>query len=287
MSAFLEPLCYHHLGRRELTVLAGAIHGLASDVPFILPFQGFSILQGSQKDLVPEIWHSGTDRVPRMRQSREPELLSTISFQFQQPHRWPGPLELTLPLSSTAMTHNLPSILSASHWEGGRGAPLKRTRLAQKQSQVIKLDTKYFTNGLHAPDVMVPLIPITPPRQVMDGWENILRRVNINGAPVPASQELETVVQEILQDNSAAFLDDGQNRFDVWAMVVPPDAFSALRAELLGYEPWPKGMGRLAARSKALEHSTHFPSLLGRGCRFHKIRTCGHFRLKTSHTNLL
>ncbi|UKZ77164.1 hypothetical protein TrVFT333_004883 [Trichoderma virens FT-333] len=72
-----------------------------------------------------------------------------------------------------------------------------------------------------------PLMPLTQPRTVTESFGNIIRGIEVDGTTIPASTELEDIVNALHKQNTQSGVLSGP--VGVWAMVIPnPETSGAL-----------------------------------------------------------
>jgi hypothetical protein len=72
------------------------------------------------------------------------------------------------------------------------------------------------------------MFPITEPRRIVSGLGNIVRQIEIDGKPTPASSELETAVQQVINRRAKSNPDVATKTIAVWALVIPPSIADSL-----------------------------------------------------------
>jgi hypothetical protein len=263
---------------RPVSVLAVIVSGLPPSHVFGDPSNGFSILHGELEQLMPDLWQPVGLKIPRSPRSRDAELQSSIGFVLGQGPKWPAPVEVTIPLANTTFINNRQSTLLAMQWDRAANDGYRTAGVVEKQTQRVLLNTEAagpdaasISQGFHA-DLTIPLVPVTPPRLVLAGWENIVRQIELDGKPVPASQELEDIVHTIFAQQQKTYEEGEIKTIPVWALVIPPKAIGIRRravemakeaTSLLSGGP-SEGLQRLAERAVSSDW-------LADGCRLHRV----------------
>jgi hypothetical protein len=188
-------------------------HLLAAVVDRISPsrhsFQGLpgvSILRGSKDSIFPDLWEPFAPRA-----KDDADAVAALTFELGRP-------TVTLPLARTTFINSKTSTLIASSYDMDGPTP----RLAQcieKHSQHVRLSTNDDAPACldESIGLSLPLIPLTKPRTVVGSFGNIVKSVHDGDRFLPASTELEEVVNQ-----DPALLSQDMDRPRVWAMVAPP-----------------------------------------------------------------
>ena len=244
----------------HVSVLAGVVAGLSPSTVFGQPRQGLSFLSGAGSSLMPDLMQPrGLKQTPGPR-SRVAELQSSITFRLTPPPQWPTALELTMPLANTTFVNNRQSTLLASHWSRNGPGSFQLGQVLEKQTQTVLVDgneTPGSTAAAHS-DLLTHLVPLTRPRKVAAGWDNILRQIEIDGQQVPASTELESAVEGIFAELRDSLPENEPGPIPVWALVMPSTATGVIQAQSNAFGPSHTAMPFTA-------------DLLHQGCRFHRI----------------
>lgn len=196
----------------ELDILVGVVDGIAPTPRGLRQIvgrkvlEGFSIIHGLSAHLLPDLWESESKEAIKSTAQQ-----SSLSFS--------GSSELsgniTLPLSNTLFTNGKHSTLIASHWRG-KNELFRKVKSEDKNHQTVR---NIPEGGRHLPDMLIPAVPLTPPRQISSGLGNIIRQLDFGNEGIgPASRELEVVVNAYMESR-------GQEKLPiaVWALVVPAD----------------------------------------------------------------
>ena len=211
-------------------VLAAVVDGLSPRAPSRELQEGLSIQLGHRNSLLPGLWEqtSSSDGRPTLPQRDEPELSSSLSVLLPQ-HitAKEARISLTLPLANTLFHTGRRSTLMVSEW--GHAEDGHKTfdllRMAEKRVQTVDLPSTIVFDKL---DIRAPLVPITQPREVLEGLGNILAKVSVNGEPSPASKELQTNIPRLLDARRALSQSEAAaGRVGVWAVIYPKHMFRA------------------------------------------------------------
>ncbi|MBE3048535.1 hypothetical protein IMZ48_39745 [Candidatus Bathyarchaeota archaeon] len=191
--------------QRDVKVLAGVIDDLDAPTPSGDPVSGFSVLQGRAETLLPSF--STPASPPKAREAPHP-----ASLQFSLPRNASGSLSVNMPLPNTVFQNGRDSTLLATTWTSQQST-FTLSHTIEKTRQEIALTGP-------PPTLSVPLIPVTPPRRILGCLGNIVSQIEVDGAPVPASTELENEVQMVYDRRAAAGnLNSEGMPVDIWALV--------------------------------------------------------------------
>ncbi|KIW14378.1 hypothetical protein PV08_07160 [Exophiala spinifera] len=140
--------------------------------------------------------------------------LSTLSHGFLSP-LWHSRYRLTLPIANTLFLNGQQHTMVSDQWAVPVGyvetKPLVQS--TEKLSHVV-VNLSYGPETLL--DGHIPLQPLTLEREITQCMGNILTKIEVNGASVPASQELESAVAKFV----ASRPDHGS--VAVYALIRPP-----------------------------------------------------------------
>lgn len=213
----LHPRTGHSsLPHPNFQVLAGVVDGLSPAPKGGEMQHGFSVLFGRIGGITPDLWPQSANERQTTGTETEPSHLTVMLGG-------PGSPSLTVPLANTLFQTGRRSTLLASEWSSTRSRQTrwfdyKLVRSAEKRHAVINVFG--LTSGRKTA-FRVPLLPITHPRKILEGLGNILAKVDIDGQPAPASQELQANIPrwlEVLRSQVGA----GHVRgVGVWALVIP------------------------------------------------------------------
>lgn len=221
MSLFLNAM-HPRSGQRlprgaNVHVLAGVVDGLSLPPTGREMRHGFSVLVGKIGSITPDLWSQSPDEGQTIGSDAEPSHLSVILGG-------PGKTTLTVPLANTLFQTGRRSTLLASEWsftissKKPRSFGYKLVRSAEKRHGIINVSR--LTNN-HKAAIRLPLLPITHPRKILEGLGNILAKVDINGKPAPASQELQANIPRWLEVLRSQFGSGHIPGVGVWALVIP------------------------------------------------------------------
>ena len=134
------------------------------------------------------------------------------------------------------------------HWTAAHGNRLGVDRIIEKQTQAVNLRGR----SMNPPSgLAVPLIPITLPRPVVAGWENIVREIDIEGMAAPASHEVESRILQIMRQRQQANPRAGMQPIRVWALVIPPGGSHIVELAFRRATPLPAAMDSAAELDQA------------------------------------
>lgn len=254
------------IGSRKLDVLMAVSDGISSAFGLDDSQKGISFMSGP-KEILPSLW----DPVS-FTGSREPDQAASLSFLGNPIEGHSRPLEITLPLANTIFQNGRRSTLFASEWHRDGDGPMRLAKREFKQSQRI-----FSHNTSMHSTATIPLMPLAPPRKIVTGLGNIVRQVEIDGSPTPASQELEALIPQLFETRGAAGIPPPSGPISVWAWVIPPHV---VEAEELGSVAVFSGGAIVNEADAALEMSVRADRMLAAGCRLHRI--CGSTQVSSS-----
>ncbi|KAI2619950.1 hypothetical protein GGR54DRAFT_647591 [Hypoxylon sp. NC1633] len=267
MSGVLESLFQlntrKHTNAPEINVLYAVTDGLAPGRLFDKPQTGLSILYGSANSILPGLWDSD-DFGSNANQDRE----SSVSFLSNPLRRDTRPLEIRLPLANTMFQNGRRSTLLARRWQPSQNGSMARTTIHEKQTQIIRPPLSLRSHTLP----YLPLLPLTPPRKIVAGLGNIVRQVEVNGSPTPASKELEGLIPKVFDSRSVREESYTPGPIGVWCWVIPPHAVE--KQNLLDLKVFQAESSQSEAEL-SLESMNVFSELLSSGSRLHRILSGG------------
>jgi hypothetical protein len=243
-------------GPGEVSVLGAVVDSLCPRQPNGQPLRGFSIMHGLLDGILPGLWHG--DSIPL---SPAIDRQSSISVALNPLLGDSRALSVTIPLANTVFQNGRRSTLLASHYVSDENGAYARTKFQEKERQIVIPALRSIQT--HA-SVSVPLLPITSPREVLAGLGNIVRQVNVDGQPTPASKELEIAIPKLLAESPSQTV----GPVAVWALVIPPEAY---QHDLLQE---PHSLGKVGGGSEtmtATRLSRNLSDLLVAGCRIHRV----------------
>ncbi|KAI1108871.1 hypothetical protein F5Y14DRAFT_434449 [Nemania sp. NC0429] len=266
MSAFLgtlfKPSSAAEPKRPILHVLSGITDSIGPHRLSSEPRSGFSVLCGPTNNLLPELWakesFTGTSQ----------DSTSNVSFTTKPLIGNTGGLNITLPLANTVFQNGRRSTLYASRWDINSEGSIRLRMRHPKTTQVI------VDNGstVDHTSSIVPLLPLTLPRKIVAGLGNIVRQVEVDGTPTPASKELEIIIPELFEDRARREPSYIPAPIGVWCWVIPPHLTGTKIFDNL--QLFKAGCSQL--ESEIVQGSMKlFSELLSSGCRLHKILSGG------------
>lgn len=256
---------------------------------------GFSLQSGTLDGLLPGLWKQTFDATLAENQpgaagpSEEPASLSLV---LRQAKHSGAVVTVNLPLANTLFHNGRRTTLLASEWlytkdEKSRRKTVACSRMQEKRSQIVEL----LVGPTHQKLAIVsPLVPITHPRKIVEGLGNILAKVEIDGQPSPASQEIQANIPRLLEARRT--WSDGQlesGRVGVWALLIPEGLVDLKTADgearlalhqHLRLDQLRSVVGKLAfefenpAESTLWQRTNVLGQVLLQGGRLHKIRKC-------------
>lgn len=198
----------------KFNVLSAVVDHVAAPIGSLKPLQGISVLRGHLDDMLPYLWQQ-----PPPKSKEDADSVSALTFSLGDP-------AITLPLARTTFQNNRGSTLLTSEFDLTQGTT-RLTRKAEKHSQFVRVSLDYDIQSLAHLDMFAPLMPLTQPRTVTESFGNIIRGIEVDGKTIPASTELEDIVNTLHKQNASSGVLSGP--VGVWAMVTPnPDSSSAL-----------------------------------------------------------
>lgn len=271
MSEFLSSVT-NAAEDQEIHVVAAAVDGLLPRTPFTKARQGFSICRGTVDGLLPGLWTG--DAAPTLGRGVEGD--AALFFNTKSHLTGAAPtsssVTCTLPLANTVFQNNRQSTLLASRWRRSEnGRLLELADMVSKQTQ----NVNYTGDGTSPPTAAVhlPFGPVTAPRVIAAGLGNIVRQIEVDGTPTPASRELEDAVQ-VLYDRWAARGHPLQGPLSVWALVIPPGAVDETGlSDLTAWQKDVAGRPDMASELQATEQASELVvPLLNKGARVYRVR---------------
>ncbi|KAL7935031.1 hypothetical protein V8C35DRAFT_300492 [Trichoderma chlorosporum] len=243
-------------------VLSAVVDHLAAPTGSLKPLQGVSVLRGHLDDMLPYLWR---EQPPKSRD--DADSVSALTFSLGDP-------ALTLPLARTTFHNSRPSTLLSSEFDLTQSAA-KLARQAEKHSQSVNISLDHNIQSLAHLDIWAPLMPLTQPRTVTESFGNIIRGIEVDGATIPASTELEDIVNALHKQNAQSGVLSGP--VGVWAMVIPnPETSDALEEWL---QEAPEPISALPdvddIRDTVKATAQHLKLLYSHGGRLYKILSGG------------
>ncbi|KAI0899893.1 hypothetical protein F4806DRAFT_505986 [Annulohypoxylon nitens] len=248
---------------KGLDALSAVTDGLTPEKVFGKPQAGFSILYGSTKSIFPDLRDVGSHQ-----SVNDQDIESSVSFLSNPLPKDTRPLEITLPLANTVFQTGRRTTLFTSRWQrdihGNLGLP--ETFIKPTQRIYPGVSVADHTSPL------IPLLPLIPPRKIVAGLGNIVRQVEVNGSPTPASKELEDIVPKVFDVRSKRDGSYSPGPIGIWCWVIPPHVVE--EHNLLNLKVFQTETLKSEAEL-TLENMDVFSELISSGCRLHKILSGG------------
>ncbi|CAI4216589.1 unnamed protein product [Parascedosporium putredinis] len=188
MSGLLSSFASH-----DTQVLAAVVDDLSPSSPFGTPATGFSVMRGSADKMLP-----GFSTRSSLSRTTGPPQRGSLSFYLPSAES----VSATIPLANTIFQNGLESTLLASSWSVQEPGVFKLSAIAEKSRHGI-----------------VCAAQASP--------ASACREIEVDGAPVPASTELEARVQHVYDNRAAADnLSTSGMPVDIWALISTPEAAS-------------------------------------------------------------
>lgn len=263
MGSLLQTLYESSLGDEatsQIEILAGVTDGISSTLPLSDPLKGLSILYSPRSNLLPDLWDSSSF-APDIEQDKA----ASVSFLSNPLAGDTRALDVTLPLANTVFQNGRRSTLFASRWLKKPGHSLVHDITRQKQTQRVGPRGSSVDQAAS----FLPLLPLTAPRKIVAGLGNILRQVEVDGSPSPASKELEVLIPQVFDVRSERYGPSSSGPIGVWAWVIPPHVLE--KENLLDLKVFQTHSSHPEAEL-ATEAVDVFSRLMSSGCRLHKIR---------------
>ncbi|KAK4244800.1 hypothetical protein C7999DRAFT_16975, partial [Corynascus novoguineensis] len=252
--------------------------------------EGISILRGHKRRILPSLHlPTVTSASPSLPSDQHPASPSNsnqaASLEFRPPPAGPGgPFRVQVPLANTLFANGRQNTMSASQWWfpnqlhiGSQLPVLKQKVHLTNQTVILPPNDLGFTPG-SGTGVSGRIIPVTPARKVLGSMGNILSKIEINGEPAPASQELEHVVHLLLKaprklrDDNHGSDHTTRGPLDVWAMIIPPQHVESDRVT----PPLPLDEYHPNREWRLARHCSNAVALhLAYGCRLHRVLSGG------------
>jgi hypothetical protein len=242
-------------------VLSAVIDHIAAPMGSLRPLQGISVLRGHLDHMLPHLWQ------PLPQKSKDDaDSVSALTFSLGDP-------SVTLPLARTTFHNSRGSTLLTYEFDLTKNAA-RLVQQSEKHSQFVKVLIDSELESLAHLDMWAPLMPLTQPRTVTESFGNIIRGIEVDGETIPASTELEDIVNKLHKQNASSGVLPGQ--VGVWAMVTPnPDTSGALEEWL---EEAPEPISALPdiddIRDTVKATTQHLKLLHSHGGRLYKICMC-------------
>ncbi|ETS87528.1 hypothetical protein PFICI_01356 [Pestalotiopsis fici W106-1] len=261
MSTFLETVAPAEESHRSATidVLAGLTDGLQPNELGARQQSGLSVLYGPES-ILPRIWEQNGDA-----DGRDVDRAASISVSAAYPDQ-PFNSHITIPMANTIFQNGRRSTLFATRYERSASSGRFEATLMQDKAHQ---DIEVVTDGGPRFTPQLPLIPLTPPREIVAGLGNIVRQVLVDGRPQPASKELEDLIPRFLAQRQKS------HAVGVWAVVVPPHVVKRDNA-FASIQPYSEHYENFESEKKMVEMNWECLSRIGKhGLRIHKILSGG------------
>ncbi|KAI1170545.1 hypothetical protein F4777DRAFT_568739 [Nemania sp. FL0916] len=266
MTSFLDTLLKSASGLQAdcsgLHVLSGVTDALCPHPQSSEVSQGFSVLCGPNDSMLPGLLEG--DRFDDTKQDNS----ASVTFAIDPLVGTTREFDVTVPLANTMFQNGKRSTLYASRWEVSSGGSID---MLTKQSKTIQR-IRGASNLANYTSSIIPLLPLTPPRKIVASLGNIVRQVEVDGSPTPASKELEAIIPAIFEERAQREPSTFSSRpIGVWCWVIPRHVKAKIFNNL---ELFKAGSSQTDAdivqRSMPI-----FSELLSSGCRLHKILSGG------------
>jgi len=242
--------------------------------------EGFAYcISGHEQQAAPETMDDlSSATAPRTPSSSEAQ--ATLYFDikdFDSDHHQAS-RKVKLPLAKTLFYNGLQHTMLSSTWVENNAT--RRFELVKEQQHqhatviipVLHSFTKHLPVASNRWWVTSPLLPLTPSREVKASMGNIIRQIGDDDGP--ASTELETAVMKFYADNDLPV-----EAAAVWALVVPQETASQLKAEgasELMHEDAECKRQQMAIGLNTVDAFSSVPyRLMLRGARLHKVLSGG------------
>ncbi|KAI6364325.1 hypothetical protein MCOR25_005663 [Pyricularia grisea] len=274
MSALISSL---RLGSSEtsqtdVNILSAAVDSLCPQSLHGTPSSGLSILQGDQDAILPGLWQQESGARSSNLMQRSEDARPSISMRLNPFLGDFRAVEATIPLANTVFQNARPFTLIASKWrhESTTSTAPRLIDALEKETQRIVASNGSIQS--HA-NISVPIFPLTSPRRIASGLGNIVRQVEVDGSPVPASEELETAMHALIDTRARLLPEAGPTSNRTWALVVPED--SASLEFLKGLSTSVDEAGVKNEQERAETFARHFSEILAQGGRLHRVLSGG------------
>ncbi|KAF5527322.1 hypothetical protein CGCA056_v000650 [Colletotrichum aenigma] len=268
MGSLIEPFSASNQDTSGFHTLAAAVDGLQplqtlGEIP-----HGFSFYRGNLESLFPNLWKDSQSKP-----SSNTKLQASLNFQLSPLNTFSSSTTCTMPLANTIFQNGRQSTLLATRWSRS-GNTMVQAEVAEKQTQDV-----CFHHDLASAETAIeaPLVPITAPRKILSGLGNIIRQIEVNDQPAPASKELETAVQTLFDRRLNEGHEFPPGPVGVWAVVVPPSAKQSEDVELL--REWASRLNENSTAEDEWKHALDtkgfMRGLLSHGTRVYRILSGG------------
>ena len=190
----------------DFHVLAAIVDHVAPQLDNPRPIQGISVLRGHLDEILPDLWQPS----PQIRKE-DADTVAALTFDTRK-------RSFTLPLSRTTFSNHQTSTLIANQCQMNDKTSTLVKRIG-KLSQHINLSSVFRQSEPPPVRVRAKLVPLTQARVVTSGFGNIIKSIDLDGQPAPASTELETSMDSLVNMTG---LTGARNRdFPIWGLITP------------------------------------------------------------------
>lgn len=260
VSRLLAPLS-HDQSPTELSVLSAAVDGIpqVNSAGSYSSSDGLAIIQGSLDETLPGLWKESPSQDGHKIGSSQPQL----EFHLRPLEEHSRPLQVTVPVANTVFDNGRRHTMFASRWRATKGSLPELLHVIEKTKQVVVAGNTSASSST----VVAPLVPVTEARKIVAGLGNILRQVEIDLLPAPASKELEDVIPKLLKARSTAHGEQSVGPMGVWALIYPE--------HVAAKQGFPRALDLNQSAESEWPHaqtvSRLMPGLLASGCHIRKI----------------
>ncbi|KAK3341533.1 hypothetical protein B0T25DRAFT_344977 [Lasiosphaeria hispida] len=192
---------------------------------YLLSSEGIAALPGSLDSILPGLWDPA--EAPPAHHGDADSAQPALEFHVRPPLG----LRVTVPVANTIFTNGRPHTMFATEYKWATPNQLEQTRRVEKSKQIVipsRFTKTKKKNKIRFPLACVPLLPLTQPRKIVSGMGNILRQIEVDGEPVPASRELEELIPKVIAARSEVYGTEKAGPMDVWALITPEAALARL-----------------------------------------------------------
>ncbi|GAO13828.1 hypothetical protein UVI_02004510 [Ustilaginoidea virens] len=226
-----------------------------------VPAPGVSVLRGELHSLMPRLWQPE----PPLR-AFDKDSVAAVTFRA-------GSSLQTLPLARTTFLNSRPSTLLAGRFDVSGGSPRLKQAMHKQWQQVNVWSADPGVGPDTGMGLWAPLSPVTRPRRIVDSFGNIVRGVDVEGKPTPASTELEDAINRIHGHRLAAEASAGP--MGVWALVSPASSRQRLGDPDDAPDPEATLDGKAASREDVESTAAYLQSQHRAGCRLFQVLSGG------------
>lgn len=230
-------------------ILAAAVDHITGPVGSYQPFRGFSILQGRVDKILPKLWEH-----PPAKSSEDADKPSALMFSL-------GRATVTVPTANTAFQNQKDFTLIASLYDLSGDSAQLRTQF-EKPSQRVRIPLSRRIESTKDLGLWTPMLPVTHARAVTASFGNIIKGVEVDGASVPASAELERAVEMVFKQKPD-LAESGP--IGIWALVMPKDVYEE-------FGPPPVLDGSQSGQPLVDSTAQTIEKLCARGAKLYQIR---------------